>query len=183
LIDRHLGKIVTRVGLDYSDIFANQMAVFLHEGDCTVDINEHLRSTLKQVRGLSVCSADTILRGVKELASPSVEHTSPAGVAHEFNINIRLTKLLLKALPKTAQLDQTSAYTVDYDKQVVATEKYDARKTCKKCSGYLSGIASIGKHIIYIEGAHDDFSPSFICFPQFIGSVKYFAIKHQLKVS
>jgi hypothetical protein len=112
-----------------------------------------------------------------------VEHTSPAGVAHEFNINIRLTKLLLKALPKTAQLDQTSAYTVDYDKQVVATEKYDARKTCKKCSGYLSGIASIGKHIIYIEGAHDDFSPSFICFPQFIGSVKYFAIKHQLKVS
>jgi hypothetical protein len=49
LIDRHLGKIVTRVGFDYSGIFANQMAVFLHEGDCTVDINEHLRSTLKQV--------------------------------------------------------------------------------------------------------------------------------------
>ena len=32
-------------------------------------------------------------------------------------------------------------------------------------------------------GAHDEFSFSFICFPQFIGSVKFFAIKHQLKVS
>ena len=32
-------------------------------------------------------------------------------------------------------------------------------------------------------GAHDEFTSSFICFPQFIGSVKFFAIKHQLKVS
>jgi hypothetical protein len=32
-------------------------------------------------------------------------------------------------------------------------------------------------------GAHDEFSFSFICLPQFIGSVKYFAIKHQMKVS
>jgi hypothetical protein len=32
-------------------------------------------------------------------------------------------------------------------------------------------------------GAHDEFSFSFICFPQFIGSVKFFAIKHQMKVS
>lgn len=32
-------------------------------------------------------------------------------------------------------------------------------------------------------GAHDEFSSSFICFPQFIGSVKLFAIKHPSKVS
>jgi hypothetical protein len=31
--------------------------------------------------------------------------------------------------------------------------------------------------------AHDEFSSSFICFPQFIGSVKFFAIKHPSKVS
>jgi hypothetical protein len=33
------------------------------------------------------------------------------------------------------------------------------------------------------RGAHDRFTSSFICFPQFIGSVKFFAIKHQSKVS
>jgi hypothetical protein len=60
LIDRHLGKRVTRIGFDYSDIFTNQMAIFLHGGDCTEDINDHLRNILMQVRGLSVCSADTI---------------------------------------------------------------------------------------------------------------------------
>ncbi len=152
LIDRHLGKRVTRVGFDYSDIFTNQMAIFLHGGDCTEDINDHLRDILKQVRGLSVCSADTVLRGIKELASPSTECLSRSGISHEFNINIKLNKLLLKALLKTGQLDHTSAYTVDYDNQVVPTEKYDAKKTYKKCSGYQSGIASIGRHITYIEG-------------------------------
>jgi len=33
------------------------------------------------------------------------------------------------------------------------------------------------------RGAHDKFSFSFICFPQFIGSVKFLTIKHQTKVS
>jgi len=66
LIDSYLGKRVITVGFDYSDIFTNHMAIFLHGGDCTEDINDHLRNILKQVRGMSVCSADTILRGIKE---------------------------------------------------------------------------------------------------------------------
>ena len=35
---------------------------------------------------------------------------------------------------------------------MIATEKYDAEKTYKKCDGYQPGVASIGKHIVYIEG-------------------------------
>ena len=152
LIDNHLGKRVSTFGFDYSDIFTNHMAIFLHGGDCTEDVNDHLRNVLKQVRGMSVCSADTILRGIKELATPTNGHLSSSGITHEFNINITLNKLLLKALLKTGQLDNIQANTVDYDNQVVPTEKYDAEKTYKKCNGYQSGIASIGKHIIYIEG-------------------------------
>lgn len=152
LIDSHLGKRVNTVGFDYSDIFTNHMAIFLHGGDCTEDINDHLRNILKQVRGMSVCSADTILRGIKELATPTKEYLSSSGITHEFNINILLNKLLLKALLKTGQLDTIKTNTIDYDNQVVPTEKYDAEKTYKMCNGYQSGIASIGKHIIYIEG-------------------------------
>jgi len=152
LIDGHLGKRIKYVGFDYSDIFTNHMAVFLHGGDCTEDVNDHLGGNLKEVRGMSVCSADTILRGIKELATPTVEYISSSGITHEFNININLNKLLLKALLKTGQLDHQTAYTVDYDNQVIPTEKYDAAKTYKKCDGYQSGIASIGKHIVYIEG-------------------------------
>ncbi len=152
LIDKHLGKRVAFVGFNYSDIFTNHMSIFMHGGDCTEDVNEHLGGVLKQVRGMSVCSADTILRGIKELASTTTHQVSDSGVAHEFNINIKLNDLLIKSLRKTNQLDKVNGYTVDYDNQVIATEKYDAKKTYKKCNGYQSGVATIGKHIVYIEG-------------------------------
>jgi len=59
--------------------------------------------------------------------------------------------LLVKALLKTGQLDKVTSRTLDYDNQVIATEKYDAAKTFKKCQGYQSVIASVGQHIVYIE--------------------------------
>ena len=101
---------------------------------------------------MSVCSADTILRGIKELATPTLEHKSSTGISHQFNINTKLNELLLKALLKTKQLNIKEKYTLDYDNQVIATEKYDAVKTYKKQNGYQSGIATIGKNIAYIEG-------------------------------
>lgn len=152
LIDSHLGKRVKYVGFDYSDILSNHMAIFLNGGDCTEDVNEHLRSHLKQIRGLSVCSADTILRGIKELSTPTEELISASGIKHEFNINTKLNQLLLKASVKTGLLNKHTGYTLDYDNQVIATEKYDAKKTYKKYDGYQPGVASIGKLIVYVEG-------------------------------
>ena len=152
LMDDHLGSRVNYRGFDYSEILMNHLAIFLHGGDCTEDIQEHLGEHLKKVRGFSVCSADTILRGIKELATPTEEMTSSGGITHQFNINLGLTQLLLKALSKTNQLNTKQEYTLDYDNQVMATEKYDARRTYKKCEGYQPGVASIGKNIVYIEG-------------------------------
>ena len=80
LIDAHLGARVKYAGFDYSEIFMNQFAVFLNGGDCAEDIQAHLGHHLKQVRSFSVCSADTILRGIKELASPVKQVTSESGV-------------------------------------------------------------------------------------------------------
>jgi len=77
----------------------------------------------------SVCIADTILRGIKELATPIEEITSSSGITHEFNINMRMNQLLLKAFKKTRQLNTNQRYTLDYDHQVIATGKYDAQKT------------------------------------------------------
>jgi len=65
LIDRRLGRRVSTVGFSYSEIIANQLAVFFAGGDCAEDITEHLRGPASQIKGLSVCSADTLLRGVK----------------------------------------------------------------------------------------------------------------------
>ena len=152
LFDKELGSRGESAIYNYSDILQSHLAIYLHVGDCTEDINEHLRAHLQSVRGLKVCSADTILRTIKELSTSQQEHVSSSGVTHYFNINQRLNSLLLKTLKKTNQLNTRTGYTLDYDNQVIATEKYDAIKTYKKCEGYQPGIAAIGKCIVHVEG-------------------------------
>ena len=142
LIDQHLGKRVLHTGFDYSSILMNQLAIFFTGGDCAEDINEHLRPHLKHVKELSVCSADTILRGIKELATPVETLVNSTGVVHQFNINRNLNELLVKVLKHTNQLKSESKqeYTLDYDNQIIATEKYDAKRTYKKSHGYQPGV-------------------------------------------
>ena len=139
----------------------NQLSVYLTGGDCAEDINEHLRDHLKKVKGLSVCSADTVLRGIKELSTPTKIVTSKSDIEHEFNINLRLNELLVKALKKTKQLIKGDNYTLDYDNQVVATEKYDAKRTYKQCEGYQPGVATIGEHVVYVEGRNGNSQAKF----------------------
>jgi len=43
------------------------------------------------------------------------------------------------------------SYDFDYDNQIIVHEKYDAKKTYKKTTGYFPGIAAIGDKIVYIE--------------------------------
>lgn len=153
LIDRHLGTRVQTVGFSYSQIMTNQMAIFLCGGDCAEDINEHLRDPLHHVNRMSVCSASTILRGIKELSCASTQVINPdSGVAHQFNINVPLNELMVGALRETGQLKTGTTYDLDYDNQVIATEKWDAAKTYKTCYGYQPGVASINNMPVYIEG-------------------------------
>lgn len=161
LIDNELGKRIKLFGFDYSDIFMNHLAIFLNGGDCTEDINLHLRDHLSTVRDFSVCSADTILRGIKELSTPLIEHTHSSGTTHFSSVNMKLNRLLLKALIKTGQLDRHNDNTLDYDNQVIATEKYDSKNTYKKFKGYQPGIATIGNAIVSVEGRNGNSQAKF----------------------
>jgi hypothetical protein len=153
LIDREIGIRGSGTGFRYSDIFANQLAVYFNGGDCTEDLSDHLKSHLQQVRGMNVCSPDTVLRGGKELSCSSVMIENPSsGVVHEFNINTKLNDLMVKALVLTGQLERERKYDLDYDNVVLANEKYDSAKTYKKTRGYQPGVATIANHPVYIEG-------------------------------
>lgn len=153
LIDKELGMRVKTLGFSYSDIFANHLAIFFNGGDCTEDVNEHLREHLQNVRGMEVCSADSILRGIKELATETLFFENPdSGVSHEFNLNQKLNDLMVKALKQTGQLKSYKYYDLDYDNQVQPTEKYDTKKTYKQTYGYQPGIATIENMPVYIEG-------------------------------
>jgi hypothetical protein len=74
------------------------------------------------------------------------------GVVHEFNINMKLNNLMVKALLLTGQLETGKKYDLDYDNVVLPNEKYDSEKTYKKTTGYQPGTATIGNSLVYVEG-------------------------------
>jgi len=151
LIDKELGARVKTVGFSYSDIIRNQFNVFYSGGDCAEDIQTHLGKHLKSIPGNHVPSADTILRGIKELSTQNASFTSNQGKTYDFNINTKLNNLNIKSLLLTKQLEKDTYYDFDYDNQIIATEKYDTKRTYKHTKGYFPGVATIGNKIVYIE--------------------------------
>lgn len=153
LVDQLLGSRGPQATYCYSDLVANWMGIFFTGGDCAEDIGEHLSGPLSTIKGIPGCSPDTLLRGIKELSCDSCELVHPtSGVSHTFNINPRLNDLLVKSLSATGQLIPTEQYDLDYDNQVIFTEKWDAQRTYKQFSGYQPGIASINNLPVFIEG-------------------------------
>jgi len=151
LIDKELGTRVKYVGFSYSDTIRNFTNVFFSGGSCAEDIQTHLRKHLISIPGNHVPSADTILRGIKELATSNSNFTSKQGISYKFNINSRLNDLNIKSLILTKQLEKDAYYDFDYDNQIIATEKYDTKRTYKHTKGYFPGVATIGNKIVYIE--------------------------------
>ncbi len=151
LIDNELGIRVKYVGYQYSEIFRNLTNIFLSGGDAIEDINSHFGQHLKSIPGNNVPSADTVLRSFKELTTENTIYTSDSGLSYNFNINERLNRLNVKSLKLTGQLKAGECYDFDYDNQINANNKWDAKNTYKKTKGYFPGIATIGNKIVGIE--------------------------------
>ena len=100
---------------------------------------------------LRTCSSDTILRGISELATANTTYVSDTGKSYDFNTATKLNSLLVKALKNTGQLVAGESYDLDFDHQFIETEKYDAKMTYKKFTGYSLGVAVIGDLIVGIE--------------------------------
>ena len=151
LIDKQLGMRCKPVGFSYSDIIQNLMNVFFCGGDCAEDIQSHLSKDLKSIPGNFVPSADTLLRGIKELSTENTSYESVSNKKYDFNINKNLNDLNIKSLLLTKQLEKDLFYDFDYDNQIIPTEKYDTKKTYKMFNGYCPGVATIENKIVYIE--------------------------------
>lgn len=151
LIDRELGLRVKYVGYQYGEIFRNLTNVYLSGGSAIEDINTHFGEHLKSIPSNNVPSADTVLRSLKELATDNTVYTSDSGLSYNFNINKKLNILNIKSLKLTRQLKSGGCYDFDYDNQINANSKYDAKRTYKKNKGYFPGIATIGNNIVGIE--------------------------------
>ena len=151
LIDNELGMRVKYIGYNYSEIFRNLTNVFLSGGDVIEDINSNFREHLESIPDNKVPSADTVLRSFKELTTENKTYISDQGISYDFNINDKLNRLNIKSLKLTKQLKEGECYDYDYDNQINANNKWDAKKTYKKNKGYFPGIATIGNKIVTIE--------------------------------
>ena len=128
------------------------MCVFFCGGSCIEYISTHLMYHLSFHPKLKRCSADTILRAIKELTVDNTTYTFLAsGKSYDFNTADKMNELLVKSLLATGGLRSGQEYDLDFDHQFIQTEKYDAKRTYKKFFGYSPGVAVIGNNIVGIE--------------------------------
>lgn len=151
LIDTSLGLRPGAASYRYSEIFRALFGVFLCGGDCIEDVTEHVGRHLRMQPGSRVPSADTILRGLKELSADNITYESDSGNKYEFNTCVKLNGLLLDLLMLTGQLKKGESYDYDFDHQVIPTEKYDTKYTYKHNRGYFPGVATVGGLIVHVE--------------------------------
>ena len=74
-IDSTLGLRCRQFGFQYSEILRSLMCVYLCGGSCVEDVSSHLMPHLSLHPTLRTCSADTILRAIKELTGQNVTYT------------------------------------------------------------------------------------------------------------
>ena len=152
-IDSTLGLRCRLYGYQYSEIIRSLMGVYFCGGSCIEDVTTHLMPHLSLHPTLRTCSADTVLRAIKELTQDNISYTSDTGKTYAFNTADNLNTLLLNCLFATGQLKEGGMYDIDFDHQFVETEKYDAKPTYKKFPGYRPGVAVIGDLIVGIENS------------------------------
>ena len=152
VIDSHLGLRCTLIGYQYSEIIRAIFSVFCCGGDCMEDLNLYLKDVLTERPHTRVPSADTVLRGIEELATENISYTAEkTGNVYDFNTAEKLNQLLIKLLLATGQLTEGGEYDVDFDHQFLEAEKYDSKRTYKGFDGYGPGVFTIGGLIAYLE--------------------------------
>lgn len=153
VIDSTLGMRCRLYGYQYSEIIRSLMSVYFCGGSCIEDVTTHLMYHLSLHPTFRTCSADTILRAIKELTQDNISYTSDTGKTYDFNTADMLNTLLLNCLLSTGQLKEGEGYDVDFDHQFIEAEKFDAKPTYKKFLGYRPGVAVIGDMIVGIENS------------------------------
>ena len=115
VIDSILGLRSRTYGYQYSEIIRSLMCVFFCGGSCFEDLSTHLMPHLSLHPELKTCSADTILRAIKELTTDNITYSSPdSGKSYDFNTADTMNELLVKSLIANGELCQEQGYDLDY---------------------------------------------------------------------
>ena len=118
---------------------------YLCDGDCLEDINA-LIGQFRQRPGTLLPGADTVGRGLKELAEENIVYRSKtSGKSYRFNTAENLNTLLLRMIRRMGLIKAGSHVDLDFDHQFVPARKFDAKYSYRQDHGYFPGWASIGE--------------------------------------
>jgi hypothetical protein len=122
IINQELGERGLRATYSYADLVRSYLLMTLCGGECAEDLTENLRNELENIKGFEVCSADTLLRMQKELSTPKETYISDTSIEHDFNVNTKMNKLMVRLLVDNNQLNpKNDDYIFDYDNQFIPT--------------------------------------------------------------
>ncbi|QUB81966.1 transposase [Prevotella jejuni] len=132
----------------YGSIFGSLFFSYLCGGECLEDINV-LIGQFKQRPNTLLPGADTVGRGLKELAEENIVYNSEtSGKSYSFNTAEKLNTLLLRMIRRMGLIKVGSHVDLDFDHQFVPAHKFDAKYSYKQDFGYFPGWASIGGIIV-----------------------------------
>ena len=117
-------------------------------GNCLEDINA-LIGQFRQRPGTRLPGADTVGRGLKELAEKNIVYKSETSdKSYSFNTAEKLNTLLLRMIRRMGLIKAGSYVDLDFDHQFVPAHKFDAKYSYRQDFGYFPGRASIGGIIV-----------------------------------
>ena len=132
----------------HGSIFGSLFFSYLCGGECLEDINV-LIGQFKQRPDTLLPGADTVGRGLKELAEKSIVYKSETSdKSYSFNTAQKLNTLLLRMIRRMRLIKVGSHVDLDFDHQFVPAHKFDAKYSYKQDLGYFPGWASIGGIIV-----------------------------------
>lgn len=149
LVESTLGRRGKRSSCySYASVLKALVAVYFSGGDHIEDVNS-LRGFWSEDERMP--SPDVVGQSLKELAVANKKCVSDAGKEYDFNIAQKMNGLLVKSVKTLGLLDGMDGLVVDYDNQLIPTEKKDAKYSYKHCSGYFPGVLAVGGVIVGVE--------------------------------
>ena len=132
----------------HGSILGSLFFSYLCGGDCLEDINA-LTGQFRQRPGTLLPGADTVGRGLKELAEENIVYRSEtSGKSYSFNTAEKLNTLLLRMIRRMGLIKAGSHVDLDFDHQFVPAHKFNTKYSYKHDHGYFPGRASIGGIIV-----------------------------------
>ena len=128
----------------HGSILGSLFFSYLCGGECLEDIKV-LIEQFRQRPDTQLPGADTVGRGLKELAEKNVVYKSEtSGRSYSFNTAEKLNILLLRMIRRMGLIKTGSHVDLDFDHQFIPSHKFDAKYSYKQDHGYFPGWASIG---------------------------------------